>query len=168
MKKISALCISGFIALGFSMSLNAQSSGKDLDQGELLKQFIGTWNAEIAKDTSITWEAIPVGKGYESIITWKANGEPYRTAKGICGFAMGGKKVNMFNLFPNGSIERAFGEFVSENKIVMEGYNYDHSKILAKYEINFPTPDTWNAKVKMKGSTGTWDVVINYSYVRIK
>ena len=50
MKKIMTLCISGFIALGFSMSLNAQSSEQDLDQVELMKQLIGTWEVESGVD----------------------------------------------------------------------------------------------------------------------
>jgi hypothetical protein len=71
-------------------------------------------------------------------------------------------------LDPGGGIESAIGEFVSENKLELKAYNYDKSIILAKYEINFPTPDIWNAKVKVKGSAETWDVVINYNYSRVK
>ena len=167
MKQFGTLLISGIFAICFSLSAAAQSSGMDLDQVELLKQLAGSWEAEIGEDTTLTWEAIPFGKGYELIIQWKAKGEPYLSAKGIMGFVAGKQKGVMSILYPGGGIERAIGEFVSENQLVMEGFNFDHSKILAKYEINIPTPDTWNAEVKVKGSEGTWDVLINYNYVRV-
>lgn len=168
MKKISALFFAGFITLFFSVNLQAQSNENSLDQVELLKQFIGTWEAEIAEDTSITWETIPLGKGFEATFTWKAKGEAYLTARGICGFAKRYQKVNMFILYPGGSIQRSLGEFVSETKMHMDTYNYDHSKVWTKFEIDFPTPDSWNAIVKKESSTGTWEVVFKYNYKRIK
>jgi len=162
--------ISLCLALAFCLSLNisAQSTVKELDQVELMKQFSGTWKAEIGEDTTLTWEAVPFGKGLEIIVNWKAKGEPYLTAKGILGFTEKFKKVNFILLYPGGGMESAIGEFVSENKIDLEAFNYDHSRILTKYEINFPTADRWNAKIKVKGSAETWDVVINYNYVRVK
>jgi hypothetical protein len=56
------------IVLCSSISLNAQSSEQELDQVELMKQFIGTWVAETGKDSTVVWEAIPMGKGYEHIL----------------------------------------------------------------------------------------------------
>jgi hypothetical protein len=170
MKLLGTLLISSIFAICFSFSATAQSSGMDLNQVELMKQFSGTWKAKIGEDTTLTWEAIPFGKGYEIIVTWKAKGEPYLSAKGILGLTEGKKKVNFILLYPGGGIESAIGEFVSENKLELKAYNYDHSMILAKYELNFPTSDKWNAIVKVKGSAETWDDarVINYNYSRLK
>ena len=170
MKLIGTLLISSIFAICFSFSATAQSSGMDLDQVELMKQFSGTWKTEIGEDSTLIWEAIPFGKGYEIIVTWKAKKEPYLTAKGILGLTDKLKRVNFILLYPGGGMEIASGEFVSENKLELKAYNYDHSMILAKYELNFPTPDKWNAIVKVKGSAETWDDarVIKYNYSRVK
>ena len=170
MKLFGTLLISGIIAICFSFSATAQSSAMDLNQVELMKQFAGTWKAEIGEDTTLTWEAIPFGKGFEIIVTWNAKGEPYLTAKGVLGLTYKLKRVNFILLYPGGGMEIASGEFVSENKLELKAYNYDHSMILVKYELNFPTPDKWNAKVMVKGSAETWDDarVIKYNYSRVK
>ena len=76
MKKISALCISGFIALSFSMSLNAQSSQQDLDQVELMKQFMGEWKHDSGNDTVSYLSYSPYGKGYLFKAKWQAKGKP--------------------------------------------------------------------------------------------
>jgi len=170
MKLFGTLLISGIIAMCFSFSATAQSSGMDLNQVELMKQFAGTWKTEIGEDSTLTWESIPFGKGYEIIVNWKAKGEPYLNAKGILGLTEGLTTVNFILLYPGGGIEKAVGEFVSKNKLELKAYNFDHSEILAKYEINFPGPDSWNAKVKVKGSAESWDDarVIKYNYSRVK
>ena len=170
MKKISALFIAGLITLCFSISLHAQSSVMDLDQVELMKQFSGTWKTEIGEDTTFIWEIIPFGKGYEAIGNWKAKGETYSTTKSVFGFANKMKKVNMFHLYQGGDITRALGEFVSENKIVMEFLNFDHSMILAKWESSFSTPDKFKITYNWKGGAETWvdTNVTEFNFIRVK
>ena len=70
MKKFYVLFISGLIALCFSFSAAAQSSQQDLDQAELMKQFIGTWGLDRSEDKTSLTEIIPSDQGYE-IITYK-------------------------------------------------------------------------------------------------
>ena len=44
-----------------SLTLLAQSAEEELDQVELLKQFIGTWKAEVAEDTVVILKFVPIG-----------------------------------------------------------------------------------------------------------
>ena len=87
MNKIATLFLSGLIAICFSLSTTAQSPQQDLDQVELLKQFIGTWTEETDRDTTILWEVSPFGKGYDDICYWQAKGETFAiSTKGFIGF----------------------------------------------------------------------------------
>ena len=170
MKLFGTLLISSIFAICFSFSATAQSSGMNLDQVELMKQFSGTWKTEVGEDTTFIWEIIPFGKGYEAIGNWKAKGETYSTIKSVFGFADKMKKVNMFHLYQGGIITRALGEFVSENKIVMEFLNFDHSNILAKWESSFSTPDKFKITYNWKGGAETWidAKVTEYNFIRVK
>ena len=170
MKKISALFIAGLITLCFSMGINAQSSEKELDQAELMKQLLGTWKVELGVDTTLTWEIIPFGKGYEFTSTWKAKGKSYATAKAISGFTWENQQVNMYWLMENGMISRDLGEFVSEKKLVMERFNAKHTNIMFKWEMDFLTPDKNIVKSISKGNSDTWDdpVVTEFTWIREK
>jgi hypothetical protein len=54
MKKIFfPFLVMPLIALCFSMSIHAQSSERDLDQVELMKQFVGFWKHDAGKDSVI-------------------------------------------------------------------------------------------------------------------
>ena len=129
------------IALCFSISLQAQSSETDLDQVELMKQFIGTWKAEIQEDTTQIWEAIPLEKGYEVNVSWQAKGETYATGKGIMGFTWEYRTVNRYHVWPSGYISRDVGKFVSDKTMTMERFTVDHKHILGSFEVNIITPD---------------------------
>jgi hypothetical protein len=171
MKKISALFMSGLIALCFSVSTAAQSSQQDLDQAELMKQFIGTWKVELNEDREELFKITPYGKGYEIFINRKAKGESLATFKGIACFTAENRKVNWFILDPKTGIpSRYLGEFVTEDKLVMEQYNYDHSRIFSKWEVNFLTQNKFKAIVKRRGEEGTWDnpKVGEHIYTRVK
>jgi len=124
-----------------SMSLNAQSSENDLDQVELMKQFIGTWTYETGEDSTYLWEVIPNNNGYEHNSYWQANGETYRTAKGLFGFTWEKQTVINSVLWPSGNLSIGKGKFVSDKKIKMERFNDEHNHVIGKFEITLITPD---------------------------
>ena len=170
MKPFGALLISSIIAFGFSLSATAQSSGADLDQVELMKQFAGTWETESSEDTTFTWEILPFGNGYEAVGDWKAKGETYSTLKSLFGFAKNKKIVSMFHQYQGGGTQIALGEFVSENKIETEFFNYDHSVTLGKWVAVFPSPDEFIITYTWKGRSETWvDATVNkYNFTKVK
>ena len=169
MKKIIATLMSGLMFLCLSMGSHAQSSEQELDQGELMKQFIGVWKLDLGNDTIVLWELIPFHEGYESIFTWKTKGEAFATSKGILGFTWQKKLVNQYILWQNGMIARDLGKFVSENKLVMERFNAEHNHTFSKWELEFVTPDKFLVKMKSKGVAQTWDnaTEFEWTYIRV-
>ena len=171
MKKIifSFLGLS-LIAFCCSKNLNAQSSEKDLDQVELMKQFVGKWITETGEDTTVIWEIIPFAKGYESKLFWQAKGETYSTLTGIMGFARGKQLVHWSFLQSSGAVGRYLGEFVSDKKMIFKRFNFDHTNVLTSYEVDFITSDKYKVISKSKGTKETWDdaEVREYIYNRVK
>ena len=170
-KTIFSILILSFITLYFSVSVNAQSSEKDLDQVELMKQFIGKWICEIGEDTIQIWECIPYINGYDVNVYWQAKGETYSTVKGLLGFASQKKLLNWYHLWPeSGIVSEDVGKFVSDKKLVMERFNVDHTWSGARFEINFITPDKWNFILEWRCNKESWDdaVVTESVWTRVK
>ncbi len=171
MKKIIVLFFAlPFIALCFCITLQAQSSETDLDQVELMKQFIGKWILETGEDSTAIWEIIPNNKGYVHNVQWQAKGETYRTATGIYGFTGQNKTVINSVLWTNGVITLDMGKFVSDKKMKCERYNLAHNHVTGDYEIYFTTPDDFKVISKWRGMNETWDdaEVTEYIYTRVK
>jgi len=172
MKKIIfPMLVLPLMALCFPMDLNAQSTEQELDQVELMKQFIGKWIAETGEDSTQIWEAIPFGSGYEVNVSWQAKGETYSTVKGLLGFASQKKLLNWYHLYPeSGIVVEDVGKFVTDKKLVMERFNVDHTWSPARFEINIITPDKWNFTFEWRGKKESWDdaVVTESVWTRVK
>jgi len=153
MKKITiSFFVLPFIALCLCVNLHAQSSETDLDQVELMKQFIGKWVAEAGKDSTWLWEITPSDKGYVHAFYLQVKGKTVATYPGIMGFGGEDRNVNMFTLFSNAFITRDIGEFVSDNKSIFERFPPQHKKtVLGTWECTFITPDKFKAIRKVKG-----------------
>ena len=158
------------IALCFSMNLHAQSSQQDLDQAELMKQFVGSWIAETGEDSTVIWEVIPFAKGYENNLHWQAKGETYETDKGIIGFNWQNQTVDMCTLWSDGWVTADIGKFVSDKKIMWERFSPGHMHVLASMEFNFITPDKYTMIFKYRGMEQTWDdaEVTEWIFTRVK
>ena len=152
MKKIifSFLVLTVF-AFGFIVCGSAQSSETDLDQVELMKQFIGKWAAEWRKDSTWLWEITPSNKGYVHTFYLQVKGKTVLTYGGIIGFGDEYRNVNLFILGPNGFISRDIGGFVSDNEYIAERFPAEHKKtVLETWECTFITPDKFKAIRKVK------------------
>jgi hypothetical protein len=169
-KLIYSLFIVPFIALGFCTNLHAQSSEKDLDQAELLKQFTGKWITETGEDSTAIIEFIPNNKGYRHNSYWQTKGETYRTAIGLLGFTWEKQTVINSALWPNGNLSIDKGKFVSDTKMKWERFNDEHNHVIANFEIYFTTPDEWKMIFRWRGMKETWDdaVVTETIYTRVK
>jgi len=154
----------------FSVSTYGQSSQRNLDQWELMRQFIGSWQGETGKDTTAIWEVIPYEEGYEHIIKYQTKGDTYKVEKGFIGFTSEDQSVILIILRPNGMLHTFLGKFVSDKKIIWERYNYNHTILLAYVEMIFETPDNIKEIIKWKGYTESWDEVKVQEriYTRIK
>ena len=160
------------ITLCFSVSLQAQSPQQNLDQAELMKQFIGTWGSDRREDKTSLTEIIQSDQGYEMITYKKATGVNLWTWKGIFGFDQEYQTVIMFTLQRIGVVDGWYiGKFVSDKKLTMESDITDPTRMTSTLELSFLTPDKfdWIAKWGY-GEPETWDDanVENWTYKRIK
>lgn len=160
-----------FIAHCFCVTLHAQSSDNDLDQRELAKQFIGKWITEIGQDTTILWECIPHGKGYEQNNHWQAKGETYMSTKGLMGFQSRDQNIVFCHMWPGGGISWDVGKFVSDTKMIWDRYNPQNpNHVSTKIELNFIAADKTKLTFKSRGDKDTWDdaVITENIWIRVK
>jgi hypothetical protein len=61
-------------------------SSKGLDQVELMKQFLGSWKCDIAKDTTAFWDAKSYGTGIEDNYRFVTKGRIVLEGKGLYGY----------------------------------------------------------------------------------
>jgi predicted methyltransferase len=154
------------------MSLQAQSPQQNLDQAELMKQFIGTWGSDMSWEKTSLTEIIPSHKGYEMITYKKETGVNLWHWQKNFGFDQEYQTVIMFTLnrigMLGGWIE---GKFVSDKKLTMEGDYTDPTRMSSTVEISFLTPDKFDWISKWGyGEPETWDDanVEKWTYKRIK
>lgn len=72
--------------LAYSIVVQAQPAQAKLDQVKLMKQFVGTWQCEIGKDTTRFWEVKSFGTGLECALHDVASGKLIREAKRLWGY----------------------------------------------------------------------------------
>jgi hypothetical protein len=158
------------MALCFPGNVKAQSSEQELDQVELMKQFIGKWITDVGEDSTFVWEVIPWGEGYEQMANWQAKGETYSTIKGIIGFTSKYRKVNSHWLMTNGMMIRQLGDFVSDKNLIFELFNSKYDHVMGTYDFLFITPDKFEMIYKNRGMKDTWDdaFVMEYTWTRVK
>ena len=164
MRKSISLLLCFSLLSCLPLSLFSQSAENELDQVELMKQFIGKWEAEAGKDTTWLWEITPSNKGYAHAFYMKVKRKTVDTLPGIFGFADEYRKTNLLILYQDGFSSRDIGGFVSDNKYVAERfYPQDEKTGLGTWECTFITPDKF---------TATWIVegvkIVEYIYIRVK
>ena len=144
------------LIFGLSLNLSAQSNEKELDQAELLKQFIGTWQAESGKDSVLVIEFTPQFKGLYAVQENKADGKTYATYKGVIGLS-DSKEMTIGAFIDNdGTMIFDIGKFVTKNKYASERYfgNVTHAATSLEWELT--TPETFVARFKWRGKGMTW------------
>ena len=170
MKKTLNIMLSLLIIVSFSLNVSSQSDQKDLDQVKLLKQFIGSWEADIAPDTVTTIEFIQAGAGIYSIQETKAKGKTYETSVGIMGFSDDKKSIITSDLWHIGIISQDIGKFISDQKLVLERFPNDQKHARVYIEIEFLSPESfiWRAKFRDNGMTWgeVWDITATVNKVK--
>jgi hypothetical protein len=94
MKKFYSITIGVVLAVICGNGLNAQSGPADLNQAELLKQFIGTWENRSIKDTVYTAEFKPYGNaGLEFTLKSVTQGKQWMEMKQLWGYDKKSNKI---------------------------------------------------------------------------
>jgi hypothetical protein len=149
-----------FVFLLFSFKgIQAQTTQTKLNQVELMKQWLGTWQNDAAKDTVDIWEAKPYGKAIIATV--------YRVIKGVksdsyvCNFGYDDRddKLKGFNLFPNTDFMTWIGVFTTDKLFEADALDSFKPEIVwFKNEIEFKTPTEMIVRgYDAKGvKTGEW------------
>lgn len=151
---IFILCLA--LLTGFSFRLYAQSE-KTLDQAELLKQFIGTWKAEIAPDTFIISTNVQSGEGFQQSMKVMTGDQVIYSATGVTGLSGDKKTVISVDLNPEGNVNMQKGRFISKDVVMLEDFGSGGDHALALLEIKFDT-ETVSQRIKYRGKKLTWEV----------
>ena len=147
---IKKIVITSAIALLFMLCSNAvqaQSSQKNLNQAELLKKYIGTWKAEVGKDTTRWFEFSSYGvNAMVGSFKIKAQDKIIYQNKQMWGYDKRSEKIIGVELERySGKMTYYLCEFVSEN--VLEGTairDITHPNIVSqKFYEEFTSPDMY-------------------------
>jgi hypothetical protein len=141
--------------------LQAQTTQARLNQAEFLKQFIGNWKCDIAKDTSRFWDAKSYGTGLECNYKSISKGKIVTEGKELYGYDKNIDKCFDAVLFKGKDIAIYTLWFTSKNTYIMLPYSeMSHSeKVTFKVEGEFKSPDMIEETITVNNKeirTDTW------------
>ena len=156
------LAVSLFFLLN---GVQAQTNQTNLNQTELMKHLIGSWKADLGKDTTLYWDAKPFGTGLECYYKSVTKEKILMEGKQLFGYD---KKIDKYvaaNLVKGMDIEVWALWFISNNKYVITNYsdisNPDKSSF--KVDGEFKSPNVYAETFIINGKP-----VMTYTYTRIK
>jgi hypothetical protein len=131
--------IAAFLLIGFS-GIHAQTKQTELDQVELMKQFIGTWTCEYGKDTFLISENTPFGTGMISNGRIFTKSITLDSIVQLYGYDKKADRIIMAELVRSSSVfEICTARFTSKNAGELVVTNTENAKF--KWEFEFKTPD---------------------------
>ena len=156
MRKTISLLVCFSLLSCLSLHLNAQSAEEELNQLELLKKFIGTWEAEIGEDSTVVLIITTTNHGLKILQEDKVDGETYLSYNGIFGVSNDQKSIIASAVAPNGTMILDIGKFVDKDTYVVERYfgNTTHSSNMLEWK--FITDDSFAIRAIWRGNGITW------------
>ena len=163
MKKSISIILLFTLSFGLSQNLLCQSSVEELDQLELMKQFIGTWELSVSQDSIIVATITPFGDGLSFKQENKADGRTYSSYLGLWGISSDKKTIESVGLDESGNIMYSVGKFVSPKKFVNED-NYGNPYAVRISEFEFESPASLIYRIKGRGADLSWDCDWRYTF----
>jgi hypothetical protein len=121
---------------------------KELNQVELFKQMIGTWKAEIARDTFYIAQYKPFGNGMEGNIKIVTGGKKIMEGKVLLGYDKKNDKFVETDLVEGSDILLYGIWFTSKSTLTEVPWedilNPEKTPVIWKYEIKSPDMFVWN------------------------
>jgi len=116
---------------------------KALNQIELMKQNIGSWKCNIAKDTTATWDAKSFGTGLEGYNKYSTNGKLFKEGKGLYGYDKNIDKFIVAGLTKGEDIGIYALWFTTDRKYVLVPYSDLSNPANASFRLEgeFKSPD---------------------------
>jgi hypothetical protein len=128
--------------------IHAQTTQPKLNQVELMKQFLGNWKAEIAKDTFYIAKYKLYATGIEGTINIVTKGKIITEGKAIVGYDKKIDKIIEADLIEGSDIMLYALWFTSKNACTEIPYNdlSNPAKTPVTWQYEFKTPDVlvWN------------------------
>jgi hypothetical protein len=127
-----------------SNGIQAQTTQTKLDQVELMKQLVGTWQATVGKDTVEVWESQLYGKGVMTNVYQIIKGNKSPSYMNNMCFDSKDGKLKGFILNHDGNYTTWIGLFGTEKNFSGDLVdNFNPEKAWAKFEFIFANPKEW-------------------------
>jgi hypothetical protein len=144
MKKI---CLTMTIAVFLLICINglqAQTTQPKLNQVELMKQLIGTWQANVGKDTIEVWECQQYGKAFIINVHQVIKGQKIPLYINNLGFSSKEDKFKGYTLWSDGGYSTWIGLFNTEKKFSTDMVqDFNPTTTYAKFESIIENPKEW-------------------------
>ena len=124
-----------------SSGIHAQTAKSNLDQVKLMQQGLGTWEANVGKDTIQVRETQQYGKAFTVNVYYNIKGtkSPYYVAN-YC-FDLKDGKFKGFTLYANGEYVTWIGLYTTEKKLSLDlVQNFKPEAVSYKVEYFYETP----------------------------
>jgi hypothetical protein len=156
-----------FVFLLFcSSGIQAQTKQAKLNQIELVKQWVGSWTGELAKDTTLNWDIKSCGTGLECHYKYISKEKVVMEGEQLWGYDKNSDKYLVANMVNGIDIGIYACWFISSTKYKFipysELFNPDKASI-NKYNGEFKSPDVYEETYIVNNKP-----VRTYSFTRVK
>jgi hypothetical protein len=129
-------------------------SSKELNQVELMKQFLGSWKCDFAKDTTALYEGKSYGTGLDCYFKFITKGKIVMEGKQLRGYDKNINKFIFSGMMKGTDINFFAGWFISKNKYLFVPYS----------DISNPEMASW----KVEGEFKSPDIIFETSFINSK
>jgi hypothetical protein len=165
MKKLYFLLTVAVLLLLSTNVMKSQTTQTKLNQTELMKQFLGTWQRNISKDTVEVWECKQYGKSFEMSVYLLIKDKKVPIRLDNLTLSSEIDKFKGFQIYYDGKYSTYIGSFVSDKKINVD-FVQDFNKEIVFFKYEFVIETTKN--VTMTGFTKDGVKTDESKYVKIK
>lgn len=141
MKKLCFKALIAVFLLFLSNGIQGQTAQTKLNQLELAKQFLGTWQTNLGKDTVEMWEGKLYGNAVVVNVYMVIKGTRSELYISNFGYDNTEGKLKGYNLMPNAGFNTWVGIFTTDKIIKIDGLDSFKPQILYwKADFEFKTP----------------------------
>jgi len=141
MKKLCLTTVMVVFVLFVFNGIQGQTTQLKLQQVELAKQFLGTWQATMGKDTVTMWEGKPYGKAVITHIYTVIKGIKSDSYLSCFGYDDRDDKIKGYNLLTDADFVTWIGVFTTDKMFKIDGLDtFEPGIIWWKAEFEFKTP----------------------------
>jgi hypothetical protein len=145
MKKICSEIVFIIYLLLFSAGMQAQTGKTQINQLEIMKRFIGTWQTNIGQDSVEIWDCQPYGEGFIINVSRIIEGQKNPYYVNNVGFDSADGKLKGYVLWPSGDYITWIALYNAEKKFEVElVINFDPEKVWTRYEMVYISPKERN------------------------